>query len=82
MLAGPGLELFDLVLTMHGLEPFEEELAHSVDLVVGDVALKVLPLSRILASKRAANRPKDRLVVPVLEQVLAVQAAAEVTDDD
>jgi hypothetical protein len=82
MLAGPGLELFDLVLTMHGLEPFEEELARSVDLVVGDVALKVLPLSRILASKRAANRPKDRLVVPVLEQVLAVQAAAEATDDD
>ena len=34
-----------------------------------------LPLARILASKRAAGRPKDRLVVPVLEEVLALQSA-------
>ena len=50
MLAGEGLELFD-------------------------VETKVLPLTRILASKRAADRPKDRLVVPVLEEVVALQAA-------
>ena len=36
---------------------------------------KVLPLARILVSKRAAGRPKDQLVVPVLEQVVALQAA-------
>ncbi len=84
MLAGPGLELFDLVLTVHGLEPFDAELARSIDVVLGDVSLKVLPLSRILVSKRAANRPRDRLVIPVLEQVLAVQAARteQAADDE
>jgi hypothetical protein len=40
---------------------------------VGAHALKVLSLPRILASKRAANRVKDRLVIPVLEDALAVR---------
>jgi hypothetical protein len=38
--------------------------------------LKVLPLDRILASKRAANRPRDRLVIRVLEDALAAAAMA------
>jgi hypothetical protein len=33
--------------------------------------LKVLALDRILASKIAANRPKDRLTIPVLRDALA-----------
>ena len=32
----------------------------------------MLPLDRILASKKALDRPKDRLVIPVLEDALAV----------
>jgi len=75
MLAGEGLELFDIVLGMSGLESFDEEWANAVEVTVGDVITRVLPLSRILASKRAADRPKDRLVVPVLEEVVALQAA-------
>lgn len=75
MLAGEGLELFDIVLRMDGLESFDDEWANALELTVGDVATKVLPLARILASKRAAGRPKDRLVVPVLEEVLALQSA-------
>jgi hypothetical protein len=50
-------------------------MANAVELTVGDIVTRVLPLGRILASKRAAARPKDRLVVPVLEEVLALQAA-------
>jgi hypothetical protein len=30
----------------------------------------VLPLERILASKQAANRPKDQRVIPVLQNTL------------
>ena len=75
MLAGEGLELFDVVLSMSGLQSFDEEWANAIELTVGDVVTKVLPLTRILASKRAADRPKDRLVVPVLEDVVALQAA-------
>jgi hypothetical protein len=75
MLAGEGLELFDVVLSMSGLNGFDEEWAGAITVTVGDVDTKVLPLARVLASKRAADRPKDRLVVPVLEEVVAIQAA-------
>jgi hypothetical protein len=37
---------------------------------VGKLRLKVLPLERILASKQAANRPKDQRVMPVLQNTL------------
>ena len=77
MLAGEGLELFDLVLSMSGLSSFDDEWAGAIDVMVGDVATRVLPLTRILASKRAANRPKDRLVIPVLEDVVALQASQQ-----
>ena len=75
MLAGEGLELFDVVLSMSGLNSFDEEWAGAITVTVGDVDTRVLPLARVLASKRAADRPKDRLVVPVLEEVVAIQAA-------
>ena len=35
------------------------------------VVVKVLPIERVLASKRAANRPKDRAVIPALEAAIA-----------
>lgn len=75
MLAGEGLELFDVVISMSGLGSFDEEWAGAIDMTIGDVVTRVLPLTRILVSKRAANRPKDRLVIPVLEQVVALQAS-------
>lgn len=71
MFAGGGVELFDIVLTMHGLEAFPEELRNCVEVSLGRQKLKVLRVDRILASKRAANRAKDRLVIPVLEDSLA-----------
>jgi hypothetical protein len=70
MLAGPGSEPFDLVLTMSGLGAFREELKSAVGIRLGALQLKVLPLERILASKTAAGRPKDKLVVPVLGNTL------------
>ena len=76
MFAGGGLELFDVVLTMHGLGTFGEEAPKCVEVSVGRQKLKVLPVDRILASKRAANRAKDRLVIPVLEDALAVRETA------
>lgn len=71
MLAGAGAELFDIVLRMDGLKHFAEEAKNCIQFPVGRYRLKVLKLERILASKRAANRPKDRLVIPVLEDALA-----------
>jgi hypothetical protein len=75
MFAGGGVELFDIVLTVHGLGDFSEELPNCVDVALGRHRLKVLRVDRILASKRAANRAKDRLVIPVLEDSLAASQA-------
>jgi hypothetical protein len=77
MFAGGGVELFDIVLTMHGLGPFAEEVRNCLEVSLGSQKLKVLRVDRILASKRAANRPKDRLVIPVLEDLLAVAETAK-----
>jgi len=82
MLAGAGLDLFDIVLRMDGLESFDEEFSHAVSVEIAGCAVKVLPLARILASKRAANRPRDRLVVPVLEDTLATLAARQESQGD
>jgi hypothetical protein len=71
MFALAGTDLFDIVLRMDGLRDFKEELAHCHKIPFGPYSLRVLSLERILASKRAANRPKDKLVVPVLEDSLA-----------
>ena len=70
MLGGKGSEPFDIALRMNGLDDFSIEWMHAVEIKVGRLKLKVLPLDRILASKQAANRPKDLRVIPVLQNVL------------
>ena len=70
MLAGTGSDPFDVVISMSGLGRFADELKHAIDLQVGPVPLKILSLDRILASKIAANRPKDQLVIPLLRNTL------------
>lgn len=71
MLAGAGSELFDIVIRMDGLGSFAEEVKNCVEIPLGRQKLKVLSLERILASKLAANRPKDQLTIPVLRDALA-----------
>lgn len=71
MLAGAGAELFDIVIRMDGLGPFAEEVKNCIEIPLGRQKLKVLSLDRILASKIAADRPKDRLTIPVLRDALA-----------
>jgi hypothetical protein len=71
MLAGAGADLFDIVIRMDGLGTFAEEFRNCVQVRLGRHKLNLLPLDRILASKVAANRPKDKLVIPVLRDALA-----------
>ncbi|HTR42264.1 MAG TPA: hypothetical protein VMH87_11670 [Pseudomonadales bacterium] len=71
MLAGTGAELFDIVLRMDGLGTFSEEIKNCIEVPLDRLKLKVLRLDRILASKIAANRPKDKLTIPVLRDALA-----------
>jgi hypothetical protein len=71
MLAGEGAELFDIVARMDGLGTFADEIKNCVNVRLGHLELKVLSLERILASKIAANRAKDKLTIPVLQDALA-----------
>ena len=70
MLGGPGSEPFDVVIRMNGLGEFADEWKRALEIKVGKLKLKVMPLERILASKQAANRPKDQRVIPVLQNTL------------
>ena len=70
MLAGRGIELFDIVVRMDGLGDFETERAETIKLALGRSKVLVLKLERIIASKRAAGRGKDQLVLKVLEDAL------------
>jgi len=71
MLAGKGAELFDIVIRMDGLGTFADEIKNCVEIPLGRQKLIVLSLERVLASKLAANRPKDKLAIPVLRDTLA-----------
>ena len=71
-LGGEGLEdRFDVVLHPDGLNAFDAEYARARTEVVEGITLRVLPLDRIIASKRAAKRPKDLAQLPALEAALA-----------
>ena len=65
--------MFDIVLTMDGLNEFDEELAHTLEISIGRAKVRVMSLERIIASRRAANREKDSLILPVLEAAAAVR---------
>ena len=73
---GGGLgDRFDVVTHAHGLGRFEDELPRALVCELQGVTLRLLPLDRILASKRATGRPKDVAQLPVLEAALAVRDA-------
>ncbi len=67
----------DVVTTPQGLDGFDEEYARARLIDLGGVQVRVLPLDRIIASKRAAGRPKDLAALPALEATLAVQQHEE-----
>ena len=77
MLAGTGSEPFDVVIRLDGLDKFEDEWKRALKMRIGHLSLRVLPLDRILASKQAANRPKDQRVIPVLQNALLTIATAK-----
>jgi len=68
--AGENVKLFDIVTTMHGLDSFENEIQNTIDLPLGKTYIKILRLERIIKSKEAAGREKDKIVLPVLKDAL------------
>ena len=74
-LGGEGLDRVDVVLTASGLDSFDREFANARDYELDGVRVKVLPLERVIVSKRAAKRPKDAAQLPILEATLAARRA-------
>lgn len=71
MVGSPALKIFDLEMTMHGLGSFEEELAGAkwIELQKFGITVPVLGADRVIKSKEAIDRPKDRAVLPMLRDV-------------
>ncbi len=72
-IGGEGLERIDLVVNASGLDSFDEEYSRASDYEIDGMPVRVLPLRRIIASKRAANRAKDAAQIPMLEAALAAR---------
>jgi hypothetical protein len=72
LFSGPGLDDIDVVIKCDGLQDFDTEYVAAIDIeLVPGLTVKVLPIERVLASKKAADRPKDRAVIPALEAAIA-----------
>ena len=70
---GPGIDQVDVVWNCQGLESFEREYEGAVRAEVApDLVVMVLPLDRIIVSKKAAGRRKDKAVLPMLRDVLKI----------
>ena len=74
-IGGEGLDRIDVVLTASGLDSFERELQGAHEYEIDGVTLQVLPLDRVIVSKRAAMRAKDSAQLPMLEAALAARRA-------
>lgn len=64
-----GLQL-DFMTLIDGVRSFEGLRKHAVPVQFGDASLPVASLADIIKSKRAAGRPQDLAVLPLLEKTL------------
>lgn len=79
---GDGLARVDIVLTAHGLDAFDQEYERGLEQVIDGIPVRVLPIERVIASKRATNRAKDVAVLPALEAARLAAADDAGRSDD
>ena len=72
MFAGDDAEIFDIVTHVHGLGEYAEVKKQAIKIPLDDFKVSVLPLELIIKSKQATGRTKDKLVLPVLKDVLKI----------
>lgn len=60
----------DFMPVIHGVRSFEGLKSRAIRHVVGGQPLLVASLDDIIKSKKAADRERDRAVIPILEQTL------------
>jgi hypothetical protein len=70
---GPGdLGVIDLVVNLDGIGSFDEEWSNSLSIEFDGVIVRLLPIERVLHSKRTANRQKDIAAIPILETTINI----------
>lgn len=69
-------DCFDVVVHRHGLGAFDTEHENSLRMTIDGVPVRVLPLERIIVSKRATGSPRDQAQLPALEETLAALRSA------
>lgn len=65
----------DLLGHIVGLGDYETMIANAVSLRMFGCPVLVMGLEDVIKSKRAAGRPKDKVVLPVLEETLRIRQA-------
>ena len=65
-----GTPSFDFMFAAAGINNYEALKKNSTEIAFGEHTLKIASLEDVLASKRAAGRPKDMAVIPILEMTL------------
>lgn len=60
----------NVIFNPDGLKSFGAELKQCPEQMLGGYWVRVLPLARVIASKKASGRDKDIAVLPILERTL------------
>src|SRR5262245_1700460 len=68
-----GDESLDLLAEMSGIGGYEQILPQVEEMTVEGVAVKVLALHQLIATKQAAGRPKDLATLPLLQAALELK---------
>ncbi len=64
----------DVMVQPDGSKGYDQLLAGSIEAVVGGAAVRVAGLDDLIAMKKAAGRPKDRIYVEELEAIKRLSA--------
>jgi predicted nucleotidyltransferase len=72
LVLGDGEE-FDLLAEMAAIGGYEAIIGRAVDMELAGQSIKVLALEDLIRTKRAAGRPKDLAVLPMLEATLQMR---------
>lgn len=66
-------EHLDLLGEMSAIGGYEKIIDRALEMEVAGIRIKVLPLDLLIETKKAAGRPKDLAVLPILEATLKEQ---------
>jgi len=77
-----GDESLDLLGEMSAIGGYEHIIAHTREMWVAALSVKVLSLAHLIATKEAAGRSKDLAVIPILKATLELQQKQDKPPDE